>query len=456
MEAEDSHEFRRHSISESIYSQIPDISWNIAGNHAFDFAWTPFKLLSNVRQLIPYFPKSFRIAKRQAEITMKNISPGKEKHRLLPSSPFRSFCGVPIGSLGSGSIDRSIFGDFLRMRLFPGQRHSDYLDGCMFIATIRQNDKLLCQYSLCKEPSLTSRHLSLQTFSYIPSEYTHYYALYPRSWTVYKIPNIATLMVRQLSPVIPHNYDDSSIPACSFEWSIVNCSSDKDDLEISITFCWKSDFDDIPTNQDFINNKTGCKGVTSCGKIKGCSISFGIMSESQEFPNSISCLRNVSLEILAEARLFWKDLQNNGCLSDTNSVYSVNGKHFAVCNKNILHHGERKTAKFILAWHAPHIKFHNSDKLFTRYYMKIFDDKGNVDVTDILMYSFKKVSTWEKQIDEWQHPFLISSDLSKSTKCFLLNELYYLTSGGSLWLKSPDEDDGPMREWGKFMLLEGW
>jgi non-lysosomal glucosylceramidase len=40
-----------------------------------------------------------------------------------------------------------------------------------------------------------------------------YHALFPRAWTVYEqpLPGIR-LTCRQLSPVIPHNYRESSYP----------------------------------------------------------------------------------------------------------------------------------------------------------------------------------------------------------------------------------------------------
>lgn len=38
-------------------------------------------------------------------------------------------------------------------------------------------------------------------------EYAYYHALYPRAWTVYHLPGQnVTLTCRQISPIIPHDY----------------------------------------------------------------------------------------------------------------------------------------------------------------------------------------------------------------------------------------------------------
>jgi len=47
----------------------------------------------------------------------------------------------------------------------------------------------------------------------LPPSTASYHALYPRAWTIYDdpLPQIR-LTCRQVSPVIPHDYRDSSLP----------------------------------------------------------------------------------------------------------------------------------------------------------------------------------------------------------------------------------------------------
>lgn len=66
-----------------------------------------------------------------------------------------------------------------------------------------------------------------------------YTGLYPRSWTVYDIDELGLkLTCRQVSPVIPHEYKDSSLPCAVFAWDVQN-SSDRD-LRVAITFTFQS------------------------------------------------------------------------------------------------------------------------------------------------------------------------------------------------------------------------
>ncbi len=69
-------------------------------------------------------------------------------------------------------------------------------------------------------------------------EFATYHALYPESWTVYDLPGQnVKLTCHQISPVIPHNYDDSSLPTAIFDWSINNMNDE--DIEVSIMFTWQ-------------------------------------------------------------------------------------------------------------------------------------------------------------------------------------------------------------------------
>ena len=52
-----------------------------------------------------------------------------------------------------------------------------------------------------------------------------YHGLFPRAWTTYEnpLPGVR-LTCKQVSPVIPHNYKESSFPVAVFEWTVENTS----------------------------------------------------------------------------------------------------------------------------------------------------------------------------------------------------------------------------------------
>lgn len=66
-----------------------------------------------------------------------------------------------------------------------------------------------------------------------------YTALYPRSWSEIDLSEFGIRLVgRQISPVIPHDYKDSSMPCAVFVWQVENvCDKDR---KVSITFTFKN------------------------------------------------------------------------------------------------------------------------------------------------------------------------------------------------------------------------
>lgn len=65
----------------------------------------------------------------------------------------------------------------------------------------------------------------------------NYTGLYPRGWTEYDLSEYGIkLTCRQVSPVIPNNYKDSSMPCAVFIWNVENVSTQELNVTISFTF----------------------------------------------------------------------------------------------------------------------------------------------------------------------------------------------------------------------------
>jgi len=86
----------------------------------------------------------------------------------------------------------------LSRTLFVGRLyHSKRMVEC------RVNKEMICNWSIFSKPK---KILSSWEWDFDGSQ-AEYTALYPRSWTVFRIPDHAvTLICRQISPVTPHNY----------------------------------------------------------------------------------------------------------------------------------------------------------------------------------------------------------------------------------------------------------
>ena len=79
---------------------------------------------------------------------------------------------------------------------------------------------------------------SLRSWNWkLEAECATYHGLFPRAWTTYEepVPGLR-LMCSQISPVFPHNYSESSIPAAVFVWTVENTSNEPLDVSILFTF----------------------------------------------------------------------------------------------------------------------------------------------------------------------------------------------------------------------------
>lgn len=105
-------------------------------------------------------------------------------------------------------------------------------------------------------PSRPKNSLNNTWESKLDASKCSYTALYPRSWSEFDLSEFGVkLICRQISPMIPHNYKDSSLPCAVFVWEIQNvCNEER---KVSITFTWK--------------NGTGNKKQDAAGEAKGSS-----------------------------------------------------------------------------------------------------------------------------------------------------------------------------------------
>lgn len=239
-----------------------------------------------------------------------------------------------------------------------------------------------------------------------------YTALYPRSWSEYDLSEYGIrLICRQISPVIPHNYKDTSLPCAVFVWQVENVGSEE--RKVSITFTWK--------------NGTGCKkqdlaggakvstfdDEEACGAIISqnildmpCNYHVGVLKSDDITKTGVAS----KIDPNGSGGALWNDLKENGVptdsKSDDKSVKDGKDVAIAVSAQKILKPGESSDIEFALVWDMPKVKFLKSNRWFTRYYSKYFSDDLNAG-EKILKYAFKNYSQWEQIIhEEWQKPIL--------------------------------------------------
>lgn len=109
--------------------------------------------------------------------------------------------------------------------------------------------------------------------------------------------------------------------------------------------------------------------------------------------------------------------------------------------------GETLEIPFVLAWDLPITEFAAGVNYYRRY-TDFFDRSGN-NAWAIASTALQEYQTWRSQIQTWQQPILDREDLPNWFKMALFNELYDLTSGGTLWSAASELD--PI---GQFAVLE--
>ena len=153
----------------------------------------------------------------------------------LNQAEHKPMYGCPIGGIGCGTIGRGYRGEFCRFQMIPGIYEYTVVPANSFILCIRKNNKTVYQKVLTGKKG---KHLKSWEWGF-PRQDATYHALYPRSWTVYDIPEFnLRLTCRQISPVFPNDYKDTSFPMAVFVWFVEN--SGPDPLDIGITFTFKN------------------------------------------------------------------------------------------------------------------------------------------------------------------------------------------------------------------------
>lgn len=188
--------------------------------------------------------------------------------------------GVPLGGIGTGTIGRSYTGEFTRFQLIPGLYEHETAEANLFTVCIRKKSNTVYQQVLSTKRSKL-KGLKSWNMGYC-GEHAHYYALYPESWYVYDLPGQnVTLTCHQLSPVIPNNYKDTSLPVGLFNWTIEN--KNNEDIEVSLMFTWQAGSSSNKFELSDVSSKSFSKYVNFNESITGVKINQKLKNMPLEY-----------------------------------------------------------------------------------------------------------------------------------------------------------------------------
>eukprot|EP01116_Phalansterium_solitarium_P013610 TRINITY_DN31003_c0_g1_i1.p1 TRINITY_DN31003_c0_g1~~TRINITY_DN31003_c0_g1_i1.p1 ORF type:complete len:883 (-),score=23.37 TRINITY_DN31003_c0_g1_i1:80-2728(-) len=362
--------------------------------------------------------------------------------------------GVPLGGIGSGSINRGFQGDFVRWTIQPaGLMHVAPVDADQFSVRIqRPGAPALASVLHPKKPKGTK----LEDWDWkIDGSKSTYYGLFPRAWTVYEEPDPSIrLTCKQLSPVIAHNYQESSYPTASFVWTVENFGATEADVSIMFSFQngmgTQQDSAGGHANQPFhLGNATGIilnhKFEQSC-KILGKDtvfqdpLSFCIAVGSNSDVQTSFASHFVTNDRASAGKL-WADFVQAGILPGDQLSNEMGDKSppskkgqtigAAVCGRVVVPAGQSKEIVFSVSWDAPISRFALGTS-YNKRYTQFFSNSGN-EAHHIACAALARHKLWETEIQKWQHPILADVLLPDYYLGALFNELYYLVDGGTVW-----------------------
>ncbi|XP_026576561.1 non-lysosomal glucosylceramidase [Pseudonaja textilis] len=390
---------------------------------------------------------------------------------LLHPQPLRPIYGCPLGGLGGGTVTRGWRGDFCRWQLSPGMYQHRAVTADQFTVCLRRKGRTVYQQVLSPE-----RPSRLQGWNWgFCGHYAFYHALYPRAWTVYELPGQEVVLTcRQITPVIPHDYQDSSLPVGAFVWEVENKGTEE--LEVSIMFTFqngteaKEDRRGGHWNEPFSVEKGGScvRGVLLHHMTPTNPYTLAISAREKE---GVAVTHLTAFNPAGTGQEVWQDLLADGRLASPQGQSPPTEKGevcaAAVCATCVVPGHGHGVLELGLAWDMPRIRFGSAEKEHRRWYTRFFGSDGNA-CPALSHHLLSRYEAWEEKIVAWQGPILANSDLPPWYKSALFNELYFLADGGTLWLELRPEDREALRdaqglsqllpvlqEYGRFAYLEG-
>lgn len=381
--------------------------------------------------------------------------------RKAPIDPFtRETCkpsasqGVPLGGMGSGSISRGFRGEFRHWQIVPGTCDASPIMAnqfSIFISREGGNKKYASVLAPGQHEGLgKSGDQGISSWGWnLSGQHSTYHALFPRAWTIYDGEPDPELKVscRQISPFIPHNYRDSSLPTAVFVYTLVNTGKER--AKVSLLFTWANSIGGIShlsgdhVNEPFIG-EDGVSGVLLHHKTakENPPVTFAIAAcETQNVSVTVLPSFGLSEGSHITAKDMWGKMVQDGqfdrenCYSGRSMPSSPGETLCAAVSASawVEPHG-KCTVAFALAWSSPKVKFLKGSsyhRRYTKYYGT--SERAALNIVHDALTNYKQ---WEEEIEKWQSPILRDDRLPEWYKFTLFNELYFLVAGGTVWIDS--------------------
>ncbi|KAB2600464.1 non-lysosomal glucosylceramidase [Pyrus ussuriensis x Pyrus communis] len=294
-------------------------------------------------------------------------------------------------------------------------------------------------------------------------QHSTYHALFPRAWTIYDgepDPEVK-ISCRQISPFIPHNYRESSLPTAVFVYTLVNTGKER--AKVNLLFTWANSIGGIShlsgnhVNEPFIG-EDGVSGVLLHHKTaKGNPpVTFAIAAcETQNVSVSVLPCFGLSEGSATMAKEMWDKMVQDGEFHRDNfnsgpCMSSSPGETIcaAVAASAWVEPHGKCTVAFGLSWSSPKVKFLKGSS-YHRRYTKFYgtSERAAQDMVHDALTNYKR---WEEDIERWQNPILRDETLPECNHSAVVE---HTATGCQRSVKLDPQNAN--EEVGRFLYLEG-
>jgi non-lysosomal glucosylceramidase len=379
--------------------------------------------------------------------------------------------GMPLGGFGAGCVGRSHRGDFNLWHIDGGEHVFGNIAACQFSVFEQVGDRVQ-SYALCTE---TPTDGTLGSWNWYPQNGGDYHALFPRSWFVYQNGFQAALTCEQFSPIWAENYQESSYPIAIFHWTAHNPTDQPITLSILLTwqnlagwFTNKLKSPEVKVRDDgspvYEYQPRWGENAGQVNRLVTEEWGIGCLLENPfTSPTEGDGQWGIFVQPQAGAEAFfqtrwnpagdgaevWQPFATDGSLTNGQDETPSNGEAMgaAIALRFTLAPGETRQIPFVVTWDFPVTEFAAGVNYFRRY--TDFFGRSGQNAQAMAQTTIEHYSRWREQIQQWQQPILDRQDLPNWFKMALFNELYDLTSGGTLWSAADERD-----RYGQFAVLE--
>jgi non-lysosomal glucosylceramidase len=398
--------------------------------------------------------------------------------------------GMPLGGFGAGCIGRAPDGSFNLWHLDGGEHWFGTLPDCQFALYESDGASSRAHALAVKPPCDASRPEAgepLPAWSWYPESTEErstgsYAARYPLSWSSYEGVFEARVRCEAFSPVLPGDYRRSSYPVAVFVWTLAN-PTDRP-LDLTLLLSWRNTVgwftntdpaaavhfrDDGSPEHNYVPAIGRSEGQRNrCideGALRGVLLEGEVSDPIGEGQGQWCIATDVGLESAhpslhiqrcsrwnpaGDGAEIWNPFAGGGTIPESdNDRHS--GVHdpasAALAVRCRLEPGENVEIPLVISWDLPVTAFASGTRSLRRY-TDFYGSDGN-HAAAIAAEALRDWRQWRAAIEAWQQPVLERTDLPEPLRMALLNELYDLASGGSLWTAATPED--PV---GRFGVLE--